>query len=81
MENNHELVQKYQELVNLERERASLEAGIDWTWKLGGDYGYASERIDTYGPIESGDNLVLPWRWEDYPEGPGYQYPLFPDRL
>ena len=27
--------------------------------EAGGDYGYASERIDTYGPIESGDNLVF----------------------
>ncbi|HHU91839.1 MAG TPA: TolC family protein [Halanaerobiaceae bacterium] len=58
LENNQELVQKYQEIKNLEREVASLEAGLDWTWKLNSNYGYASERLVS-GNLVSGDNLAF----------------------
>ena len=62
LENNHELVQKYQDLLNLERERASLEAGIGWTWSVGSNYGYVSERYtgNIYNPVaESMDSLAF----------------------
>lgn len=57
LESNYEIEEKYQVMKNLERERAILETGIDWTWGLKSSYGYNSDGYTTGSYLEGGDNL------------------------